>query len=125
MWMSGFLAAGPEEGRSFFRNIVSSVFIFDVTIEKVLEEVYEDGDIQPLSKTVMLHLNKVHVVACDCEVLISASVTWCGAPPLFAHWVIRVTLDNPHSQHRPCSVFLNLDVVYLVQVWLLIGFQPC
>jgi hypothetical protein len=27
-------------------------------MEKVLEEVYEDGDIQPLSKTVMLHLDK-------------------------------------------------------------------
>jgi hypothetical protein len=30
------------------------VFI-GVTMEKVLEEVYEDSDIQPLSKTMMLH----------------------------------------------------------------------
>jgi hypothetical protein len=40
--MSGFLTVGPEERRSVFRNVLFSVFIFGVTTEKVLEEVYED-----------------------------------------------------------------------------------
>jgi hypothetical protein len=33
-----------------------NVFIFGVTMEKVLEEAYEDSDIQPLSKTVTLQM---------------------------------------------------------------------
>jgi hypothetical protein len=34
-------------------------FFIGVTLEKVLEEVYEDSDIQPLSKTVMLQPGQV------------------------------------------------------------------
>jgi hypothetical protein len=60
--MSGFLTVGPEEGRSFFRNVVFLMFfIFGVTMEKVLVEVKEDSDIEPLSKTVMLRLNNLDV----------------------------------------------------------------
>jgi hypothetical protein len=33
------------------------VFIFGVTMEKILEEVYGYSDIQPLSKAVMLHFH--------------------------------------------------------------------
>jgi hypothetical protein len=58
---SGFLTVGPEEGRSFFRNVVFLVF-FVVTMEKLLEEVYEDSDIQSLSNTVMLLLKKYSTV---------------------------------------------------------------
>jgi hypothetical protein len=28
MWMSGFLTAGSEEGRSFFQNIMLLMFLF-------------------------------------------------------------------------------------------------
>jgi hypothetical protein len=41
MRISGFLTAGPEEGRGFFRNVVFSVFISVATMEKVLKEVCE------------------------------------------------------------------------------------
>jgi hypothetical protein len=47
MWVSGFLTVGPKEGRNFFRNViflVFSAFIFVVTMEKVLEEVFEHND---------------------------------------------------------------------------------
>jgi hypothetical protein len=57
MWVSEFLTVGPEERKNFFRNVmflVFSAFIFVVTMEKFLEEVYEDSDIQPLPKSMML-----------------------------------------------------------------------
>jgi hypothetical protein len=45
MWMSGFLTVGPEEGRRIFiRNVVFSVFILVVTMEKVLTYVCEVSD---------------------------------------------------------------------------------
>jgi hypothetical protein len=37
-WTSGFLTAGPEEGRSFFPNVLFLVFYLVLTMEKVLKE---------------------------------------------------------------------------------------
>jgi hypothetical protein len=86
------------------------------TVESCIMVLFWGFALSPSSRSVLLHLSG------SCW-FVHQSVDVMPLP--YSHTLgswIRVKLGNPRSQYKPCSVLLNIEIIYLVQDCLLINY---